>query len=175
MAYYDGIFNALGLRTWCDADAGGSNLSMASLLAKTKPGTADDGPLFPFPSMDELHQACSSMPQSRDFTASVEAAFLEVKDVLKLVLDPMTQPLSWLLELALTGFVSAPWWIILPLLLLFVWYVSRSVAVTAFVTLSFVFLGFIDHLEAALQTLAIIGVCTGICIIGIDNILIFFK
>ena len=66
MAYYDGIFNALGLRTWCDADAGGSNLSMASLLAKTKPGTADDGPLFPFPSMDELHQACSSMPQSRD-------------------------------------------------------------------------------------------------------------
>ena len=64
MAYYDGIFNALGLRTWCDADAGGSNLSMASLLAKTKPGTADDGPLFPFPSMDELHQACSSMPQS---------------------------------------------------------------------------------------------------------------
>ena len=39
MAYYDGIFNALGLRAWCDADAGGSNLSMASLLAKTKPGT----------------------------------------------------------------------------------------------------------------------------------------
>ena len=141
MAYYDGLFNVLGLRTWCDADAGGSNLSMASLLAKTKPGTADDGPLFPFPSMDELHQACSSMPQSRDFTASVEAAFLEVKDVLKLVLDPLTQPLSWLLELALTGFVSAPWWIIIPLLLLFVWYVARSVAVTAFVTLSFVFLG----------------------------------
>ena len=97
MAYYDGLFNVLGLRTWCDANAGDSNLSMASLLAKTKPGTADDGPLFPFPSMDELHQACSSMPQSRDFTASVEAGFLEVKDVLKLVLDPLTQPLSWLL------------------------------------------------------------------------------
>jgi glycine betaine/proline transport system permease protein len=40
------------------------------------------------------------MPQSRDFTASVEAGFLEVKDVLKLVLDPLTQPLSWLLEMA---------------------------------------------------------------------------
>ena len=165
MAYYDGLFNVLGLRTWCDANAGDSNLSMASLLAKTKPGTADDGPLFPFPSMDELHQACSSMPQSRDFTASVEAGFLEVKDVLKLVLDPLTQPLSWLLEMALTGFVSAPWWIIIPLLLLLVWYVTRSAAVTVFVTLSFVFLGFIDHLDAAFQTLAIIGVCTGICIL----------
>ena len=165
MAYYDGLFNALGLRAWCDADAGGSNLSMASLLAKTKPGKVEEGPLFPFPSLDELHQACSSIPQSRDFTASVEAAFLEVKDALKLVLDPITQPLSWLLELALTGFVSAPWWVIIPLLLGFVWYVSRSVAVTVFVTLSFAFLGFIDHLEAALQTLAIIGVCTGICII----------
>jgi glycine betaine/proline transport system permease protein len=69
------------------------------------------------------------------------------------------------LELALFRFLAAPWWIIVPLILLFVWYVCRSVVVTSFVAISFAFLAFIDHLDAALQTLAIIAVCTGICII----------
>jgi glycine betaine/proline transport system permease protein len=165
MAFYDSLFNVFGLRVWCDSAPGTANLSMASLLAQTNPDAANEGPIFPFPSMDELYQACSSFPQSRDFTAAVEAAFLDVKDVLKSVLDPLTQPLSWLLELTLFGFLATPWWIIVPLILVFVWYVCRSVAVTAFVTLSFTFLGFIDHLNAALQTLAIITVCTGICIL----------
>ena len=165
MAFYDSLFNALGLRDWCDAATSAPKLSMASLLAKTNPDAANEGPVFPFPSMDELYQACPSFPQSRDFTAGVEEAFLNVKDVLKSVLDPLTQPLSWLLELALFSFLAAPWWIIVPLILLFVWYVCRSVVVTSFVAVSFAFLAFIDHLDAALQTLAIIAVCTGICII----------
>ena len=164
MAFYDSLFNALGLRDWCDAATGAPKLSMASLLAKTNPDAANEGPVFPFPSMDGLYQACPSFPQSRDFTAGVEEAFLNVKDVLKSVLDPLTQPLSWLLELALFSFLAAPWWIIVPLILLFVWYICRSVVVTSFVTVSFAFLAFIDHLDAALQTLAIIAVCTGICL-----------
>ena len=165
MAFYDSFFNAFGLREWCDASAGSAKMTMASLLAKTNPDAADEGPLLPFPSMDELYKACPSFPQSREFTAGVEEAFLNAKDVLKTVLDPLTQPLSWLLEGALFIFLAAPWWIVVPLILLFVWYVCRSVAVTTFVTVSFVFLAFIDHLDAALQTLAIIAVCTGICII----------
>ena len=165
MAFYDGLFNAFGLREWCDASAGSAKMTMASLLAKTNPDAAAEGPLFPFPSMDELYKACPSFPQSREFTAGVEEAFLNAKDVLKTVLDPLTQPLSWLLEGALFIFLAAPWWIVVPLILMFVWYVCRSVAVTTFVTVSFAFLAFIDHLDAALQTLAIIAVCTGICII----------
>ena len=165
MAFYDSLFDAFGLREWCDASAGSAKMTMASLLAKTNPDAADEGPLFPFPSMDELYKACPSFPQSREFTAGVEEAFLNAKDVLKTVLDPLTQPLSWLLEGALFIFLAAPWWIVVPLILLFVWYVCRSVAVTTFVTVSFAFLAFIDHLDAALQTLAIIAVCTGICII----------
>ena len=164
MAFYDSLFNAFGLREWCDASAGSAKMTMASLLAKTNPDAADEGPVFPFPSMDELYKACPSFPQSREFTAGVEEVFLNVKDVLKTVLDPLTQPLSWLLEGALFIFLAAPWWIVVPLILMFVWYVCRSVAVTTFVTVSFAFLAFIDHLDAALQTLAIIAVCTGICI-----------
>ena len=156
MAFYDGLFNAFGLREWCDASAGSAKMTMASLLAKTNPDAADEGPLFPFPSMDELYKACPSFPQSREFTAGVEEAFLNAKDVLKTVLDPLTQPLSWLLEGALFIFLAAPWWIVVPLILMFVWYVCRSVAVTTFVTVSFAFLAFIAHLDAA---------CTGICII----------
>jgi glycine betaine/proline transport system permease protein len=138
---------------------------MASLLAKTNPDTAISGPVFPFPSMDELHQACSSIPQSREFTAAVEAGFLNIKDFLKAILDPLTQPLSWFLEFALFSFLTTPWWIVVPLLLWFVWYACRSVKIVGFVTLSFVFLGFINHLDPALQTLAIIAVCTSICIL----------
>jgi len=78
MAYYDSLFNGLGLRAWCDSAPGSANVSMASLLAKTNPDTAIIGPVFPFPSMDELHQACSSIPQSREFTAAVEAGFLNI-------------------------------------------------------------------------------------------------
>ena len=109
MAFYDGLFNAFGLREWCDASAGSAKMTMASLLAKTNPDAADEGPLFPFPSMDELYKACPSFPQSREFTAGVEEAFLNAKDVLKTVLDPLTQPLSWLLEGALFIFLAAPW------------------------------------------------------------------
>ena len=55
MAFYDSLFNAFGLREWCDASAGSAKMTMASLLAKTNPDAADEGPLFPFPSMDELY------------------------------------------------------------------------------------------------------------------------
>ena len=85
MAFYDSLFNAFGLREWCDASAGSAKMTMASLLAKTNPDAADEGPLFPFPSMDELYKACPSFPQSREFTAGVEEAYLNAKDVLKTV------------------------------------------------------------------------------------------
>ena len=80
MAFYDGLFNAFGLREWCDASAGSAKKTMASLLAKTNPDAADEGPLFPFPSMDELYKACPSFPQSREFTAGVEEAFLNATE-----------------------------------------------------------------------------------------------
>ncbi|MBC6406199.1 MAG: ABC transporter permease subunit [Rhodospirillales bacterium] len=165
MAYYDRTFDALGLRDWCDATGGEAKLSMADLLAQANAGNAEDGPIFPFPSLDALHEACLAIPQSRDFVASVESGFLAIKDALKLVLDPPTQPLSWMLEWALQAVNAVPWWLILPLLFVSVWYVSRSRAVTAFVILVFACLGFIDHLDPALQTLSIVLVCTGISIL----------
>jgi len=137
---------------------------MADLLAKT--GGADNaGPAFPFPSLDNLNDACGKIPQTRDMTAGVENAFLAIKDPLKSVLDPLTQPLSWALEGALTGFGAVPWFILIPLVIALVWYVSRSVGVTIFVAFSFLFLGFIDHLDYAVQTLSIIFVCTGLSVL----------
>ncbi len=165
MAFYDKAIDALGLRDWCEASGAGSNMSMSQLLAQANSGGEGEGPALPFPSLDELHEACSIIPQSRDFTAWVEDAFLAIKDPLKLVLDPLTQPLSWMLEYALVTFETVPWWILLPALLLLSWYVSRSVGVTFFVGISLFFLGVIDHFAPAMQTLAIVFVCTGLCII----------
>lgn len=138
---------------------------MAQLLAKTN-GTAasEGGPIFPFPSLDNLHAACSSVGQSRDVTATIETGFLAAKPALKAVLDPITQPLSWLLDGALWFFEVTPWWILIPLLLALAYYASRSIGVTIFVALSFFALGLVDHYDVAMQTLSIIFVCTSISV-----------
>jgi len=69
-----------------------------------------------------------------------------------------------MLDGALWLFVTTPWFIIVPALVALTWIVARSVGVTVFVALSFLFLGFIDHLDVALETLSIIFVCTGLSV-----------
>ena len=166
MAFYDWIFDATGMRDWCDANTSDAPMSMAELLAKVRGETASgSGDGFPFPSLDNLNKACTEVPRTREMTAGVEDSFLAVKDTLKFVLDPLTQPLSWLLDGALYAFTTVPWFILIPLLVAAAWYVSRSVGVTIFVALTFLFFGFIDHLNVAVQTLSIIFVCTALCIL----------
>ena len=166
MAHYEGVFDALGLRDWCDANKTEAPMSMAQLLAQTQGNDADitDGEVLPFPSLDVLHEACARIGQTRDLTAGLEEGFLSIRNELKLILDPITQPLSWLLDGALWLFTATPWFIVVPLLVLVTWLVSRSIGVTVFVAASFLFLGFIDHLDVALQTLSIIFVCTSLSV-----------
>ncbi len=165
MAFYDGVFNALGLREWCDQDKSDSPMSMAQLLAQASGTDAEaSGPVFPFPSLDNLNAACASVGQSRDVTAAIETGFLAAKPALKAVLDPITQPLSWLLDGALWFFEVTPWWILIPMLLAVAYYASRSIGVTLFVALSLFGLGLVDHYDVAMQTLSIIFVCTSISV-----------
>ena len=141
-------------------------MSMAELLAKVKGNEgAEDAQSFPFPSLDALHDACGAMPRTREMTVGLERLFLDVKDGLKVVLDPITQPLSWMLDGALWLFASLPWWVLLPLLLMVCWTVTRNVRVALLVAFSFILLGFIDHLNSAVQTLSIIFVCTTISVV----------
>lgn len=134
---------------------------MADLLAKAKGGASETSWWeVPFPSLDTLNKSCDSVMRTRDFTASIEQAFLGVKDNLKVVLDPITQPLSWMLDGALALFVGTPWWLLIALILMLTYYASRNVLVTIFVAFSFFLLAFIDHYTYAVQTLSIIFVCT---------------
>jgi glycine betaine/proline transport system permease protein len=164
MAFYDGLFDALGLRGWCDANATDAPMSMSQLLARSS-GTAAEDAGFPFPSLDVLHESCDRIGQTRDLTAAIENGFLAARSALKLVLDPITQPLSWAIDSALYAFTAVPWFILLPLLVVVSWWVSRSIGVAIFVALTLIGLGVIDHFEVAMQTLSIIFVCTGISII----------
>ena len=155
MATYDFIFDTLGLREWCDiAKQGGDRpMSMAELLAKSKGKTGADTSIWelPFPSLDALHKSCSSFPQSRDLTAGVEQSFLTIKGALRFALDPMTQPLSWILEATLTAFEVTPWWIMIPILRLVVYFTSKSAKLVVFVALCIIFLATIDHYNHAIQ------------------------
>lgn len=167
MATYDGLFDSLGLREWCDAEASEGPMSMSDLLAKTQGGDAADTPLrdLPFPSLDALHDACAAIPQSRDLTSGLETGFLGIRDALRVVVDPLTQPLSWALENMLWVMTETPWWVMVPLLLLITWAVARSWKVVGFVAVMIAGLAFVDHYEVAMQTLAIIFVCAFICVL----------
>ncbi|MEX0369226.1 MAG: ABC transporter permease [Tateyamaria sp.] len=165
MAAYDGVFDSLGLRDWCDAGKEDAPMSMAQLLAQSGGGDAADGRGLPFPSLDALNDACGRIGQTRDLTAGIEQGFLAVRPELKFVLDPLTQPLSWMLDGTLWLFQATPWWVMIPVLMLLSWWVSRSAGVTGFVASVLLFFGFIDHYEVAMQTLSIVFVCTGISIL----------
>ena len=166
MAYYSAWFDQLGLRAWCDTGDAGGSISMQDLLTLSR-GGAVEAPWWevPFPSLDNLHQACGTIGRTRDMTTGIESGFLAIKDDLKIVLDPLTQPLSWLLNSALQVFAVIPWWVLIPAMLLLVWYVSRAIGVTLFVAASFLFLAFIGYYPYAIETLSIIFVCTLLCIV----------
>ncbi|MGX9356545.1 ABC transporter permease [Roseobacteraceae bacterium S113] len=163
MAFYDGVFKTLGLSEWCEGGASSAPMSMADLLAQSS-GETTEGPAFPFPSLDNLNESCGNVIQSRDVTKGIEDGFLAAKPALKSVLDPITQPLSWLLDGALYTFSAVPWFIMIPILVGISWYASRSIGVTIFVFFSIMLLGFVDHYDVAMQTLSIIFVCTGISV-----------
>ncbi|MBQ0745111.1 MAG: ABC transporter permease subunit [Marinobacter sp.] len=167
MATYDSLFSALGLKEWCAEGKEDGPMSMADLLAKAKGDNAEPESLwdFPFPSMDALNDSCAAFPQSRELTKGLEQGFLAVKDNLSLVLDPLTQPLSWALDGALYGMLTTPWWIIIPIMLAVVFLVTKSWKLVLFVGASLCLLAFIDYYVYAMQTLAIIFVCAFLCVL----------
>ena len=165
MATYDIFFDQLGLRGWCGDDQGGGLSSMADLMGQA--GGDTDTTLWdtPFPSLDALHDSCDAIPQSRDLTQGLEQGFLAIKDSLKVVVDPLTQPLSWALENALWIMQAVPWFVMIPLLMAITFAVGRSLKLVGLVALVFGFLAFIDFYEHTMQTLAIIFVCAFICVL----------
>ncbi len=165
MASYDFVFDTLSLREWCDAGSSAAPLSMADLLAQGGSEKETSVWELPFPSMDALNEACSNFPKSRELTKGLEEGFLSIKDALRFVLDPITQPLSWMLDGALFAAQSVPWWIIMPLLFLLTYTVTKSMKLVGFVAVSLMALAFIDHYSYAVETLAIIFVCAAICVL----------
>ncbi|WP_425087909.1 ABC transporter permease [Stappia sp.] len=167
MATYDGVFDTLGLRAWCDASSSDGPMSMADLMAQTGGGDAGSGSLrdLPFPSLDALHEACGAIPQTRDLTLGLEQGFLAIRDGLRIVIDPLTQPLSWMLSDMIWVMTATPWWAVIPTLLLLTFLVARSWKVVGFVAATLSLLAFIDHYEPAMESLAIVFVCAFICVL----------
>ena len=168
MATYDFLFSSLGLEEWCSEGKSDAPMTMAALLNKSKGNTGSEETSIwelPFPSMDALNESCAAFPKSRELTKGLEEGFLAVKDNLSIVLDPITQPLSWALDGTLYGMLNTPWWIVIPVLLGIVLLVTKSWKLVGFVAGSLCLLAFIDYYEYAIQTLAIIFVCAFLCVL----------
>ena len=171
MATFSSAFDLFGLREWCDVGKTKSLMSLRQLKGED-PAWWE----VPFPSLDNLHKACGSIPQTRDFTAWLETGFLAIRPALRVVLDPLTQPLSWALDGALTLFTTLPWWCLVPLILVGTMLSSKSWRITAFVAGCFAFFLFTDHYGYAVQTLSIIFVCTVLCaILGVPTGILMSK
>ena len=145
-------------------------MSMSQLLAqRRRPTKPIAEPAFPFPSLDTLAPSLRRDPANpRHDQRRREQRFLAIKDGLKFVLDPLTQPLSWMLEGTLYIFTTIPWWIMIPLLVcggLVVATKRRGVTIFGG-DRSSLFFGLIDHLDVAMQTLAIIFVCTTLSVLS---------
>ena len=140
MATYDWLFNIVGLRNWCDTDATKGPMSMAQLLAKTGNAEPESSFTFAFPSLDELNKACGQIAQTRDVIKGLEDGFLAIRPALRTVLDPITQPLSWMLDGTLYLFTTAPWFLIMAAMLIAVWYATYSLSVVLFMLFAFHFL-----------------------------------
>lgn len=160
MATYDWLFNILGLRGWCDTGSSAAPTSMADLLAQT--GNAEKPSVFdiPFPSLDELNKACGQIVQTRDVVKGLEEGFLAIRPALRTVLDPITTPLSWLLDGALYVFTESPWYLIVLGLLAIVWFTTRSRGVLVLNAICLSLFLLVDHFAPAMETLAVILVCT---------------
>ena len=87
MAGYAAVFDAIGLRDWCDEEGETGSLSLSKLKGE-QPEWYD----VKF-SLDNLHEACAKVPQTRDMTAGLEEGFLAIRPALRFVLDPLTRPL----------------------------------------------------------------------------------
>ncbi|RKU00082.1 glycine/betaine ABC transporter permease [Burkholderia sp. Nafp2/4-1b] len=161
------FFDSVGLRPWCDAHAQSGPVSLAQLLSKAAAASSDQGGgwNFPFPSLDALNADCAAIPRTRDLTTGIEQGFLHIRHGLKLVLDPITQPLSWMLQLSLHMVEIVPWWLATLALLAITYGLSRSKKVTAMTAALLFCLGLVDYLHYALQTTAIVLTCTLICIV----------
>ncbi|WP_233855079.1 ABC transporter permease [Paraburkholderia sp. HD33-4] len=166
MNIYNAFFGSPAVRQWCDADAQTGPVSLAQLIAKSGSAASKDGSGWnvPFPSLDALNADCPAIPRTRDFTSGIEHGFLHIRHALKLVLDPLTQPLSWLLDFSLRVVDVVPWWLVTLALLLVTYGLSRSKRITALAAGILLCLGLVDHLHYALQTTAIVFTCTIICI-----------
>ena len=164
MATYDFVFDRRGLRNWCGEKTGG-NMSMQDLLRQRSGDTSTSIWELPFPSLDNLHDACPAVAQTRDLTSGLESGFLGARDSLRFILDPITQPLSWFLNGALNLFQTVPWWIMIPALMAVVFVASKSIRLVGMVAAMILFLAAIDHYDYAMQTLAIIFVCSLICVL----------
>lgn len=164
---YKSLFKGIGLESWCGTPDPQKPTSFADLLAKTHDDATPDTNWWQisFPSLDTLHEACPAIYKTRDLSSGLEEAFLYIKNYLKIVLDPLTQPLSFLLDSALYIFVMIPWWFLIPLFSICVGIICRSYSIACFFALSLLGFAFIDHYQHAIETLSIIFVCTCICVI----------
>ena len=158
MVAFEKFFSVVGLSEWCSTGEKQTLLNLNSLKNQTQSWWE-----IPFPSLDNLHKACSAIPQSKDLTASLEDGFLFLRPALRMVLEHPA--IILVIGIALYAFTNIPWWILLPIFIVVTQWSAKSWKVTSLVLICILFYLATDHYIYEMQTLAIIFVCTILCVL----------
>jgi glycine betaine/proline transport system permease protein len=118
-----------------------------------------------FPSLDQVSETCPALPRIRDIQKSIDLSYRDFTrqwgDEIEMLLAPFLDFLVWAENLL----ISAPWWLVLLLIVAVVYGMTRRWATAAAVGATLVIIGFFGMWDDSMRTLSFILVCTVICIV----------
>lgn len=138
--------------TTCRLDGVKKGNKMASAICSYLPEL-----LCKFPSIDENLM--------REFKKTVDIAFKTFVRNYTNFIDVVKQPLQWFLNSLESFFVNTPWFIILILMVVIVWFASRNIKITIGAALSMMAIGLVGLWQDTMVTLSMVTVCTLISIV----------
>ncbi len=117
--------------------------------------------------MPELLCEFPSLPNKtlRVLRMTIDDGFRAIVRTWSSQIDDVTRPLQWFLNKFEHMFVDTPWFIILALILVAVWYASRDVKIVIGSAIGLVLIGILGLWEDTMTTLAMVTVATLIAII----------
>ncbi len=154
MSWLTSLLEMLGLKAACTPSGEAQRTLFA--LNKEVPN---------FPSLDQFNEACPTLPRIRDMQKAIDVGYRDFTrswgDSIEAFFDPFLSFLVWAENLL----VATPWWLILIVMGLIVYLMTRRWGYAAAVLSALVVIGFLGMWDDSMRTLSFILVCTIICML----------
>ena len=118
-----------------------------------------------FPSLNDLHDACPVVPKINILQKSIDQGFDGFIGEWGAIIEDTFRPFLELLVWTEGVFMSTPWWLMVLIITVITYALSRSKVLTVSVIIGMLVIGVLGMWDGTMQTLSFIVVCTLICVI----------